>query len=211
MHDAALHEHAERRLRRLIAVRTIDMSIAGSLDLRLTLGVLLDQALSLLGTRAAAVLIYNSRTQTLEYMAGRGFSSAVVLQSRSHLGEGPAGRVALERRPIGITNLHEATHASVYVSLAKAEHLVVYYGVPLIAKGQIKGVLELFHDTLIDPDPEWVDFLDIVAGQAAIAIDNAELIAQLQCRAAELPRTPGTATEDQSPDHGLSDIAAGSA
>jgi putative nucleotidyltransferase with HDIG domain len=52
--------------------------------------------------------------------------------------------------------------------------------VPLIVKGQVKGVLELFHRTPLDPDPDWLEFLETIAGQAAIAIDNAGLFDSLQ-------------------------------
>ena len=57
---------------------------------------------------------------------------------------------------------------------------------PLIAKGQVVGVLELFHREPLDPDPEWLDFLETLAGQAAIAIDNAELFDNLHRANVEL-------------------------
>ncbi|MEK7442952.1 MAG: HD domain-containing phosphohydrolase, partial [Chloroflexota bacterium] len=54
------------------------------------------------------------------------------------------------------------------------------YAVPLIAKGQIKGVLEIFHRAPLNPNDEWLDFLETLAGQAAIAIDNATLFEGMQ-------------------------------
>jgi HD-GYP domain-containing protein (c-di-GMP phosphodiesterase class II) len=44
----------------------------------------------------------------------------------------------------------------------------------------VKGVLEVYHRLPLDPDAEWVNFFETLAGQAAIAIDNAELFASLQ-------------------------------
>jgi HD-GYP domain-containing protein (c-di-GMP phosphodiesterase class II) len=63
---------------------------------------------------------------------------------------------------------------------------VSYFGVPLVAKGWVKGVLEIFHRTALDPDAEWLDFLEALAGQAAIAIDDAQLFENLQRSNAEL-------------------------
>jgi putative nucleotidyltransferase with HDIG domain len=57
---------------------------------------------------------------------------------------------------------------------------VTYFGVPLIAKGQIKGVLETYHRSPMEPDSEWKGFLETLAGQAAIAIDNSVLFEELQ-------------------------------
>jgi putative nucleotidyltransferase with HDIG domain len=50
----------------------------------------------------------------------------------------------------------------------------------LIAKGQVKGVLEIFHRAPLHPDEEWLEFLETLAGQAAVTIDNAELFTDLQ-------------------------------
>jgi signal transduction histidine kinase/ActR/RegA family two-component response regulator len=69
--------------------------------------------------------------------------------------------------------------------LAKAfqranENFADYYGTPLIVKGEVKGVLEIYHHSPIKPNPDWLDFLETLAGQAAIAIDNAQLFDSLQ-------------------------------
>jgi putative nucleotidyltransferase with HDIG domain len=66
------------------------------------------------------------------------------------------------------------------------EDFVCYYGVPLIAKGQVNGVLEVFHRAALEPDAEWFDFLNTLAGQAAIALENAALFENLQRSNSEL-------------------------
>jgi putative nucleotidyltransferase with HDIG domain len=60
------------------------------------------------------------------------------------------------------------------------ESFTDYYGIPLIVKGEIKGVLEIYHRSLLHTDSEWLEFLETLAGQAAIAIDNAQLFERLQ-------------------------------
>jgi putative nucleotidyltransferase with HDIG domain len=51
---------------------------------------------------------------------------------------------------------------------------------PLIAKGQVKGVLDIFNRSSLSPDDEWFEFLQTLANQAAIAIDSAQLFEDLQ-------------------------------
>jgi HD-GYP domain-containing protein (c-di-GMP phosphodiesterase class II) len=41
-------------------------------------------------------------------------------------------------------------------------------------------VLEIFHRHKLDPNLEWIEFLETLAGQAAIAIDNLQLFGDLQ-------------------------------
>jgi putative nucleotidyltransferase with HDIG domain len=95
------------------------------------------------------------------------------------LGEGHAGLVALERRPVAEPNLHQAT-GFVRKDLLEAEGFIAYCGVPLVAKGQVRGVLEVFHRSPIAMDHDWQSFLEALAGQAAIAVDNAVLFSDLQ-------------------------------
>jgi len=64
--------------------------------------------------------------------------------------------------------------------LFNQEGFITYFGVPLLAKGEIKGVLEILHRTPLSPDRDWLDFLDALASQAAIAVDNASLFDGLQ-------------------------------
>jgi putative nucleotidyltransferase with HDIG domain len=60
------------------------------------------------------------------------------------------------------------------------EGFVDYYGTPLMVKGEIKGVLELYHRTPLELNQEQLEFFETLAGQAAIAVDNAQLFTSLQ-------------------------------
>jgi len=192
---ASLHEQTRQRLQRLAALHHIDMAITASVDLHVTLNVLLDQVSTQLGADAADVLLLNPQAQTLEYAAARGFRSTAIQRSRVRLGEGLAGRAALERRTVSIPDLPESGEAFGRVQALAGEAFITYYGVPLIAKGQVRGVLEILHRTPLAPDPEWLDFLELLAGQAAIAIDNASLFEDLQRSNVELTLAYDTTLE----------------
>ncbi len=213
IHRTRLHEQTEQQLQRLDALRTIDKTITSSLDLRVTLGVLLNQITSLLGVDAARVLLLNPNTQTLEFSAGRGFRTRGFERSSVHLGESIAGRAVLERRAISIpdfaTRISEysksatlALHASPDVSGMSAdardlqsEMFVTYYSVPLISKGQVKGVLEVFHRAPLVTGEHWLPFLETLAEQTAIAIDSIGLFNDLQRSNMELSLAYDTTLE----------------
>ena len=178
--NARLFDEAGRRLERLQARRSVDIAIIASLDLRVTLSALLEQVTTRLGVDAADILLLNTGAQTFTYAAGRGFRTRALQHTHLRLGEGHAGLAALERRIVDIPDLTQAAGELVRSPRLAGEGFITYYGVPLIAKGQIKGVLEIFHRSPLAPDPEWVEFLEALAGQAAIAIDNATLFEELQ-------------------------------
>jgi PAS domain S-box-containing protein len=90
----------KQRLSQLDALRAIDQAISASLDLRLTLAVFLDQVSAQLKVDAADVLLLDPNDQTLSYAAGRGFRSQAFEHARTRLGQGRAGRAALERQMV---------------------------------------------------------------------------------------------------------------
>ncbi len=188
LENAHLYQQTQERLRRLSALRSIDMAITGTVDLRLTLRILLEEVTKQLQVDAADVLLYNSHIQTLEYAAGRGFQTTALQHTNLRLGDGYAGKAALERRTIHVANVVKAEDGLKKAPLLPNENFVTYYGVPLISKGEIKGVLEIFHRVPLDPSPDWLDFLETLAGQAAIAIDNATMFDGLQRSNIELVR-----------------------
>lgn len=175
----------QHQLQRLRALREIDLSIIGSTDLHLSLNVVLEQVMRQLSVDATDILLFHAQTHTLEYAAGRGFRSRAITHTRLRLGQDSAGRAALEREVQHVADLSASARFG-RAELVTAESFVEYYGVPLLAKGQVIGVLEAFHRQPIRPDPNWLEFLEALAGQAAIAIDNAQLFVSLQRSNAEL-------------------------
>jgi len=179
-------ETIQRQLRHLNGLRMIDTAISSSFDIHVTLDIILQQVLAQLGVDAAAILVLNPQMQTIEYAASRGFSSNFLQHTQLKLSEGHAGRAVHERKTIYIPDLLEAGGKLAEVMQAANENFVDYYGTPLVSKDGIKGVLEIYHRSSLNPDPEWLDFLETLAGEAAIAIDNAQLFENLQRANAEL-------------------------
>jgi PAS domain S-box-containing protein len=176
---ADLYEQTERQLQRLASLRAVDMAINTILDLRVTLGILIDHIISQLKVDAVNILLINPNTQTLYHAASSGFRSDTFKNTRLYIGDSLAGQAIRTRTTIHIPNLSDSKLLQ-RVQLLTEEGFVTYFGVPLIAKGQIKGVLETFHRSPMEPDSEWRSFLETLAGQAAIAIDNSVLFEELQ-------------------------------
>ncbi len=179
-------ETIEKQLRRMSALRSIDLAIASTVDLRVALNILLDHVTTQLNMDAALVLLLNRDLNRLEYAAGRGFRGTDITRLRLKVGEGFAGQAALTRRTVAVPNLPESEYAPSTAGLIASEHLTALWAVPLISKGQVKGVLEVFQRSRFEPNPDWLDFLEALAGQAAIAIDNAQMFDGLQRSNTEL-------------------------
>lgn len=180
-------ERIQHQLERISALRTVDMAILASLDIKITLGIILEQVTALLGVDAAHILLYNPGMLMLETAARRGFKTDALRHSRLRIGQSYAGQAAQGRHVVRIADLPSMGEELFAHSPAiRKEGFVAYYAIPLIAKGALKGVLEVFQRTRVEVDEEWLAFLEMLAGQAAITIDNATLFTDLQRANTEL-------------------------
>ncbi len=180
LENARLLRETERRLEHISTLHAVQTAISSSLDLRAILTVVVDQVIAHMRADAAGILLLNPRTQALEFAAGQGFRTRALQHTVLRLGQGYAGRAATERRVILVPNLRESPQEFVRSPLLLQEDFAGYCAVPLIAKGRVQGVLEVFTRAALPSDPEWMEFLESLAGQAAIAIDNASLFEELQ-------------------------------
>jgi PAS domain S-box-containing protein len=198
LENARLLEQTERRLRFVQALHNIDTAIASSLDLNTTLDVILEQTTTQLGVDAASVLLYDSVKCVLLYTAGRGFHTPLVQKAHVELQERYAGRAVLERRTI-VSDWWQRTDTEFrdpgYQALLNDEGFAAHVVTPLLAKGQVVGVLEVFHRAHLDANAEWLDLLETLAGQAAISIDGATIFEGLQRSNAELEKAYNSTLE----------------
>ena len=188
--DITARKQAEEKLKRhinyLTGLREVDQAIASSFDVRLSLDLLVARAVPLLKVDAATILLLDPVMNTLDYGAGHGFWTKVPSTASIRLQESSAGRAVMQRRLVHIPNLLHEPQNLFGVGFLKEEKFISYYAVPLIVKGKVVGVMEVFHRTPVERDQEWFDFLDSLAGQGAIAIDNARLWEQVQRHARDL-------------------------
>ncbi len=180
LENARLFTEARRHLGQTQALHAIDVAISGSVDLRVILEVALTQVLVQLRVDAALVRLLDAHTQLLTPAASRGFRNSAVCQARVRVGTALAGAVALECRRLVVPDLAAYPDAELSPEFLSAEGFRAYVGAPLVAKGQVLGVLEVFQREPLALDTDWLEFLDALAGQVAIAVDNAGLFTELR-------------------------------
>ena len=170
----------QQYIQRLDALRKIDQSISSSFDLKVTLKVLLGHLREQLEIDAACVLLYEKDSLSFSFSQGQGFRTTALQHTNLRLGQGLSGKVALERHPIIIPDLAQAETVFAGSPEFEKENFQAYYGTPLVAKGELVGVLEVFHRSAFGLEKEWEDYLQVMAGQAAIAIDSITLFENLE-------------------------------
>jgi HD-GYP domain-containing protein (c-di-GMP phosphodiesterase class II) len=178
--NAQLFERSNLHLEHERALREIDMAITSSPDLNLTLRIVLYQTRKQLNVGAAAILLINQATQTLECISRQGFQTELITQNHIQLGEGRAGNAALERRVFGRAEIESSSQIPDRTELIIAENFCAYFIAPLVTNNKLVGALEIYHHAPLKINTDWLKFLEALAGQAAIAVDNATMFNDLQ-------------------------------
>ena len=155
--SAQVHSAADLRLHRLTGLRNVALAVAGSRDLRLTLQVIMDEAVAGLHVDAADILVLDKADGMLRLVASTGFQTTSI----------PEYRLPLDEELLGAESRRRTLFAR--------EGFKSKRGSPLLAHGQMSGLIEAFSRSPLEPDQEWVDHLDALASQAAVAIEIAGL------------------------------------
>lgn len=156
-------ETSDGRLQRIDAM--MDVTASG-LDLDELLGGMLDEVRHLLQVDTAAVMLLDREAQQLFAAAARGLEDEVIQGLRIPVGRGFSGRVASERAPIVLDKVNSTTVSSQVVIRRGIRTLL---GVPMLANGDLVGVLNV--GTLTDRTftEEDIALLRLVADRAAVA------------------------------------------
>lgn len=175
-----LFEETQLGLKRLEALHEIDRIITSSVELSFSIKQILQIVVSQLDIDAANVVMYDSNSLIANYVSSVGFHNRSLNQRNHQIGNEFTSRVVLERKIVWVEGQDELKNLFGLSSDLILEGFTAYVGVPLIAKGEIKGVLELFQRSPLHTDSKWEGFLQTLATQLAIAIDNSLMFENLQ-------------------------------
>jgi signal transduction histidine kinase len=174
------------RLRRLFDA---GRSLSSELDLEVLLGSLLDAARDLTGARYAALGILDDRRVRLKRFITAGIDEAEhAAIGRLPQGHGVLGLLIREPKPLRLAEVGK--HPQSYGLPSGHPPMATFLGVPIIVRGAAWGNVYLTEKAggaeFDEADQEAVELL---AGWAASAIDNARLYHLEQQRRTELERT----------------------
>ncbi len=171
-------QHLEQEVRVLNRLIEGSQVINSTLHLKRVLENLMQVATELTDTEASSILLLDRRTGELYFEAATGTKSAEVARIRVPM-DSIGGTVVREGRPLVISDVHQDPR---WDSSADARTQFVtrsILAVPLTLRGQVIGAVEVLNKRGDRPFVEDdVKALTILAGQSAIAIENARLFEQ---------------------------------
>jgi signal transduction protein with GAF and PtsI domain len=128
-----------------------------------------------MSSNICSLMLIDKKSGELVIRATQSVSEEYNKKSPLKLGEGIAGKVALENRPITIKDVTKDKEYK-YVEIAKKENLCSLLCVPLAVKRKVIGVISCYTSSPHNFTETEIDILTSIANQAAVAIENTDLL-----------------------------------
>jgi GAF domain-containing protein len=169
-------------LKQIEALSKVANLITSGLYLEELLRLVVNVTAEIMNSKISSLMLLDPDKKELVVKATQSISEAYNKKPNLKLGEGIAGKVAVDNKPLCVLDVKEDER---YINrdIAKKEGLCSLASVPLAVKGKIIGVLNCYTSKKHKFTKPELDVLTALANQAAVAIENAEL--DLRARSAE--------------------------
>ncbi|MDD5045244.1 MAG: GAF and ANTAR domain-containing protein [Candidatus Omnitrophica bacterium] len=157
------------------ALTKISRAIASDLYLEDILRLIVTVTAEAMGSNICSIMLIDEKKNELVIRATQSISEEYNKKPPLKLGEGVAGLVAKENKPIAIKDVTKEKEYK-HKDIAKREGLCSLLCVPLAVKGKVIGVINCYTSTPHEFSEIEINILTSIANQAAVAIENTELM-----------------------------------
>lgn len=153
----------------------ISKAIASDLYFDDILRLIVTATAEVMGSNICSLMLIDDKTKELLIRASQSMSEAYNKKPPLKIGEGIAGRVVEQNKPVAVKDVTKEKEYK-YQDIAKKEGLCSLLCVPLAVKGKPIGVINCYTSTPHLFTETETEILTSIANQAAVAIENAELM-----------------------------------
>ncbi|GEM_PF-1830305 len=175
LHHARLHTESRERLARLTTLREIDQAIAAQLSLEEVVSVVLERVHPHVKADAVGLSLIDWETKRTSTAHLRLPGGVDIQDEAFTLSESLLEALCVRLEPVIIYDLVGDPRVINHRGIIRRYGLKSYLGVPLIMQAQAIGILHVCTTTPHRFEADEVDFFATLAGQAAIAAQNARM------------------------------------
>ena len=157
------------------ALSKISKAIASDLYLEDILRLIVTVTAEVMGSNICSLMLIDEKNNELVIRATQSMSEEYNKKPSLKVGEGIAGKVGKENKPMAVKDVTKEKEYK-YKNIAEKEGLCSLLCVPLTVKGKVIGVVNCYTSTSHDFTETEIEVLTSIANQAAVAIENTELM-----------------------------------
>ena len=163
----------------------ISKAITSDLYLEDILKLIVNLTAGVMEAKICALWLLEQETGDLKIRATQAMSQEYLKERSLKIGEGIVGLVAQDKKPVVIPDVKQDNRYK-EKKLAEKEKLVSMLSVPMLVKDKVIGVINVYTITPYKFTKSDINLLSAVANQAAVAIENTELIVKTRVIQEEL-------------------------
>jgi len=163
----------------------ISSAITSDLYLEDVLKLIVTLTANVMQAKICALWLLDEKKKELKIRATQALSKEYLKERVIKVGEGIVGLVAKEKKPVAISDVQKDKRYK-EKTLAKKEGLVSMLSVPMMVKKKVIGVINLYTTEPHRFTKSETELLQTVANQAAVAIENTELMVKTKVIQEEL-------------------------
>ncbi len=157
------------------ALSKISKAVASDLYLEDILRLVVSVAAEVMGSNICSLMLIDEKKNELVIRATQSMSEEYNRKPPLKIGEGIAGKAVQQNRPITIKDVTKEKEYK-HKDIARKEGLCSLLCVPLAVKGKVIGAINCYTSRPHDFTETEINILSSIANQAAVAIENTELM-----------------------------------
>jgi response regulator RpfG family c-di-GMP phosphodiesterase len=170
----------EEQINHLTALRCIDIAITTGQDISHTLQMITEQVTGQLHVDAAIALRYDPLRLCFDICACHGFPEHIIPFGSVSIQDSLVDRVLFDQKEIHDPQFFKRILGGDHPYALLGDYFQDYHAIPLVSRGTVLGVLEIFQKAPLDLGLDAQEFLITLSGQAAIAIDSSRTLEDLR-------------------------------
>ena len=167
------------------ALSKISKAITSDLYLEDVLKLIVTLTANVMKAKICALWLLDDKTQKLKIRVTQAMSKEYLRERSINVGEGIVGLVAREKKAVVIADVLKDTRYK-EKNLAKKENLISMLSVPMMVKRKVIGVINCYTTVAYKFSKSDTELLSTIANQAAVAIENTELLVKTKVIQEEL-------------------------
>jgi signal transduction protein with GAF and PtsI domain len=171
---AALRQEIKEKDKEIETLTEISKSIVSGRYLQDVLNIVVSLTAEMMGSKICSIMVLEKNQQELKIIATQSLSHDYVKKGNLKVGQSISGKVVLEKKPIMVADVTMENDYA-FKEVAKKEGLVSMLAVPMMLKGRVMGVINIYTAEKHLFSAAEIKILQTVANQAAIGIENEKL------------------------------------
>ncbi len=173
--NARLYDEMRQKARRLETLSQVSETVASNRLLEEVLQLIVSMTAQLMSSKISSIMLLDHDSEELRIVATQSLSEAYRRKPPLKIGQSMSGRAVREQRPVYIPDVTDEG-SYFYRDLAKQEGLHSLLTVPMLIKEKVIGVINVYTSMRYVFSEEEVKTLQVIANQAAVAIEHTRLM-----------------------------------